>query len=361
MKIVEKDFKKGEITLIIENMNDLWHLYNIIQPGDLIFARTLRRTRRDEDSLRADKGERIPVFLGIEVEEYNFHPFTNRLRIKGTIIEGPEDLVSLHSHHTLNVEVNTKLTIRKKTWESFVLKRIEMAETSSTQPEILILTLDKGEAYFARATEIGYKKIAEITANIPGKRFKVDYYDKSVEDFFKSLLQVLNENLSEGNIDAVIIAGPGFTKEHFLKFLKEKEPKLLSKIQLIDTSNTGKSGVIEVIRKGDTIKSIENMRLTKETELIQEFLKRLGKNQRNIAYGMDEVENAKNYGAIETLMITDTLLRIADMEKRKKLDMLLKEIEKIGGKIVVISSLHSAGEQLESFGSIAALLRFELR
>ncbi|MFX1449836.1 MAG: mRNA surveillance protein Pelota, partial [Promethearchaeota archaeon] len=139
MKIVEKDLKKGEVTLIIENLNDLWHLYNIIRPNDIIYAKTLRRFRKDEDTLRSDRGERIQVYLGIKVEEFNFHPFSNRLRIKGTIVDGPEDLVSLHSYHTLNVEVHTEFLIRKDHWESFVLKRLEMAETSSTQPEILIL------------------------------------------------------------------------------------------------------------------------------------------------------------------------------------------------------------------------------
>ncbi len=360
MKIVEKDLKKGEITLIIENMNDLWHLYNILLPGDIVHARTMRRTRKDEESLRSDKGERIPVYLGIKVEEYNFHPFTNRLRIRGTIIDGPEDLVSLHSYHTINVEVNTKLMIKKDVWESFILKRIEMAESSSLQPEILILTLDKGDAYFARATEIGFKKITEISANIPGKRFKVDYYDKSVEDFFKSVLRVLEENVSEGNIDAVIIAGPGFTKDHFFKFLKETNPKLTSIVQVVDANHSGKNGVIEVIRKGETIKSIKEMRITKETELFEEFLKRIGQNKRNIAYGLEEIENAKNHGAIDTLMITDNLLRIEDVKKRQKLDSLLKEIENLGGSIVIISSLHSAGEQLKSLGSIAALLRFDI-
>jgi protein pelota len=360
MKIVEKDLKKGEITLIIENMNDLWHLYNILFPGDIVHARTMRRTRKDEESLRSDKGERIPVYLGIKVEEFNFHPFTNRLRIRGTIIDGPEDLVSLHSYHTINVEVNTKLSIKKDVWESFILKRIEMAESSSLQPEILILTLDKGDAYFARATEIGFKKITEISANIPGKRFKVDYYDKSVEDFFKSVLRVLEENVSEGNIDALIIAGPGFTKDYFFKFLKETNPKLTSIVQVVDASHSGKNGVIEVIRKGETIKSIKEMRITKETELFEEFLKRIGQNKRNIAYGLEEIENAKNHGAIDTLLITDNLLRIEDVKKRQKLDSLLKEIENLGGNIVIISSLHSAGEQLESLGSIAALLRFDI-
>ncbi|MHA1377525.1 MAG: mRNA surveillance protein pelota [Candidatus Helarchaeota archaeon] len=361
MKIAEKNLKKGEITLIIENINDLWHLYNIILPGDIIFARTLRRFRKDEDSVRSNRGEKIPVYLGIKVDEFNFHPFSNRLRIKGTIIEGPEDLVSLHSYHTLNVEVNTKLLIRKKIWESFVLKRLEMAESSSIEPEILILVIDKGEAYFAKATEIGFKKIADISVNIPGKRFKIDYYDKSVENFFNSVSKVLKENLSAADIDAVIVAGPGFIKEHFQKFLKEKEPKLASKIQVVDTNHSGKNGVIEVIRMGDTIKTIKEMRIAKETELFQEFLTRLGKNLQNIAYGIKEVEKAKNFGAIETLLITDTLLRTDNIETRRKLDSLLKEIENFGGKIVIISTLHSAGEQLESFGSIAALLRYEIQ
>ena len=36
MRIIFKDPKQGEIKLVAENLDDIWHLYNIIEEGDLV-------------------------------------------------------------------------------------------------------------------------------------------------------------------------------------------------------------------------------------------------------------------------------------------------------------------------------------
>ena len=93
---------------------------------------------------------------------------------------------------------------------------------------------------------------------------------------------------------------------------------------------------------------------------MEELLTRLGKEKRNVSYGFEDVERAAGYGAIENALVLDELLREFDMEKRKKLEDLLHQIEKAGGAIVIISSLHDSGKTLQSLGNIAALLRFEI-
>ena len=92
MKILERNDKTGEISVQIENLNDLWSLYNVIAENDKVAARTQRRIVLKEGS----KGERKSMYLKINVEDVSFHEFSNRLRIKGTILEGPEDLSLIH-------------------------------------------------------------------------------------------------------------------------------------------------------------------------------------------------------------------------------------------------------------------------
>ena len=43
MKILERNEKTGEISVKIENLNDLWSLYNVISENDKVAARTQRR------------------------------------------------------------------------------------------------------------------------------------------------------------------------------------------------------------------------------------------------------------------------------------------------------------------------------
>jgi protein pelota len=43
MRLLHQDRRTGEIKFQIDNMDDLWHLYNIIEAGDLVMAVTYRR------------------------------------------------------------------------------------------------------------------------------------------------------------------------------------------------------------------------------------------------------------------------------------------------------------------------------
>jgi protein pelota len=66
-------------------------------------------------------------------------------------------------------------------------------------------------------------------------------------------------------------------------------------------------------------------------------------------------------GAVEKLVLADTMLRETSDEKRRFLEELMKEVEKKGGEIRVISTEHEAGVKLIALGGIAALLRFPIQ
>jgi len=89
-------------------------------------------------------------------------------------------------------------------------------------------------------------------------------------------------------------------------------------------------------------------------------MKRLGKGEGTVTYGYETVENVSKMGAIEKLLIADVTLREADDEQRLKLEALMRETEKRGANVTVISTEHEAGAKLLALGGIAALLRFPL-
>jgi len=346
--------------LQIESLDDLWHLYNIVEPGDLVFAQTFRRVREDREGGRADSGEKVKMYLGIKVEGVEFHEFSNRLRIKGVIIKGPENLITFGAHHTHNIEVTSQLVLKKENWTKFQLLRIEDAVAEKQADQLLIVVIDEREATIGLITNIGIKIIMHLEENIPGKHFKISYFDQSVQDFFKGISTVLIENLKALNVRGIIIAGPGFAKEHFMKYLKQKVPDLKIPIIPENTTSADKSGIYEVIKRGAALKLLGNLRISIESDLIEEVLRRLGKNQRDVTYGFNEVKNAALSNAIEQLLITDLVLRGQSIEQRQELDELIRNVEKNRGKVYIMSTLHPAGEQLNALGGIAALLRFAL-
>jgi len=114
------------------------------------------------------------------------------------------------------------------------------------------------------------------------------------------------------------------------------------------------------LRSGVLLKAAKQLRIVDETEVMEEVMKRLGKGEGTITYGLAAVENAVQMGAIEKLVLADTMLRESGEEQRLHLEKLMREVEQRRGTITVVSTEHEAGEKLLALTGIAALLRFPI-
>jgi protein pelota len=93
---------------------------------------------------------------------------------------------------------------------------------------------------------------------------------------------------------------------------------------------------------------------------MNEFLKRLGKDEKTIAYGPEEIEKAAIYGAIENLLLIEDFLRTTDQERRQFLENLLENTEKSGGYVEIVNINSEIGKQIKALGGMIALLRFPI-
>src|SRR2546428_9036859 len=167
MRVLHRDPKTGEIKVRVENADDLWHLHNLVLPGDLVRASTYRREEAKTDKVRPERGEKVRVTLTIRVESVEFQAFSDRLRITGVIVEGPQDL---GRHHTLNVAVEDVLSVIK-TWQTHELRRIEEAAAAAQKPLVAFLSLDDEEARLPRLPQSGAPAMARTPGPGHGKMF----------------------------------------------------------------------------------------------------------------------------------------------------------------------------------------------
>ncbi len=58
MRVLHRDPKTGEIKVRVENADDLWHLHNLVLPGDLVRASTYRREEVKTDKVRRASNSR---------------------------------------------------------------------------------------------------------------------------------------------------------------------------------------------------------------------------------------------------------------------------------------------------------------
>jgi len=357
LKILEIDKKKEVITVKTEDLNDLWTLYNIIAKNDKISARTYRKIVLKEGS----KGERKPMYLKLNVESVAFHEFSNRLRVKGTILEGPEDFITFGKYHTFNIEPNQKLTINKEKWLKSEMKRLNESSKFETDFIMLIIAIETGLATIAIITNFSHNRLATIKKNIPGKRYEQSYRNKAYEEFYSDILKLIDENIKNIKINTILICGPGSTKDHFSQFLKEKtQSTYLPKIYNIQASSGTESAILETLKSKELKIIKKNVKILQETEKIEEILNLFSTNSDIIAIGFDEISNATEKGAVKELFCADILIRGASKEQKLKIESIINGVEKNGGKVHILSSEHPTGQQIINLGSLIAILRYKM-
>jgi protein pelota len=356
LKIHHINQKQREITVTPENLNDLWTLYNIIRKGDEIAARTQRRVVLREGS----KGERKTMRLKLRAETISFHEFSNRLRIKGKILEGPEDFVSFGTYHTLNIEPLQKIDIIKETFSKHELKRLRESSKLESNFIILFVAIETGLATIASITNFSHNRIATIKKHVPGKRYKQTYRNKALSEFYEDIGKVAMENLKANEVDLMVLSGPGNTKNHFMEYFKKILNSTSSiKIELCHASSGTESAIIETLKSKELAKLKEKVKILQETEKIENILTQFSLDADLIRIGIEEVFEASERGALKQVLIADVMIRGVSKEKKLKIEEIITNVEKSGGEITIMSTENIAGEQLVNLGSILGILRYK--
>jgi protein pelota len=356
LKIIETNLRQGFVKVVPDSQDDLWHLYNVIYKDDEVYAYSSRAIKSDTEASRPKSGERVSAFMGVKVESVAWDKFLGKLRVHGVIIHAPE-IIPTGAHHTISVSLNQPVTIVKQTWQKHALDRLTRA--SETEKPLLIVAVDDEGYAIAETKQYGIEIKVEERIKLPGKH-EAEKREGATNDFYKRVLNSLRQLWSQ-NQNSIVVVGVGFIKNHFAAYLKDNSGDMAkSLVDVKSVNNGGVSGIYEALRSGVLLKTAHKMRVLEETEVMEEAMKRLGKGENTITYGLSEVENASQVGAIEKLILADTLLRDSDDEQRLQIEKIMREVEQRVGSVTVVSTEHEAGSKLLALGGVAALLRFPL-
>jgi protein pelota len=355
MKILRKNMKAGFIRMKTETPEDPWHLEKILKPGDVVTAKTTRRKtiKRGSELVRGERvtttlaielersqlvrGERVTTTLAIELERSQLE--AGQLRLRGRIVDGPKDM-ELASYHSISITPYMEVVVKKEAWTRQQLDRLKKAGVK--EPLLFICVLDRDSADFASLKETGLDMLGSIgSRKILGKED-----DRS--EYYAEIAKILNEEAKTHN--AVIVAGPGFEKENLFNYMKDNKHEVVKSISIENASHTGRTGIQEVI-KTSANKVLKQTRVAKETELVERLLELIGKNGL-VTYGKDQVRQAGLSGAIDTLLVSEEMV--------PENEGLMDSVEKMAGKVMIITSNHEAGERFLYLGGIGAFLRYKM-
>ncbi len=350
MHIIHKDLKKGILKLKLECLDDLWVLQNVIEPGDFVSGRTLRKIKVTDKDGNVTRLSKEQVSLALAVEAIEFHEHTGVLRVSGIVQEGRED-VPRGSHHTFNLEPGSVITVRKEAWLQYQFQRIEEAQHSARP--VLVCVLDREQAFIALLECRGPRILAQLAGDAPKKAVQ----GKQQDTFFAEVAEHLQEYLSRFPESQLVIASPSFWREELAGLLPDRVRKRLT---LASCTSATESALQELVRRPELAEALKQDRVYRETQLVERVLTAIATKQ-PVTYGTSGVEQAINAAAVSMLLVTTDFL----MERRRAdgyvaLEGLMKQAERLKGEVHLIDSSHEAGRKLDSIGGIAALLRFQL-
>lgn len=346
MKIIHKNEKEGEIKILIEQEEDLWHLSRIINPGDEIKGTTERKIKIGGEDERKQRVTRKKVTLTIKAEKTEYKGETTR--ILGTIIEGPED-IPRGEHHTIQVSKGDTIKIKKeKGWAEWEKEIIEEA-TKTKKQTILAVIFDREEAIYAKLNNRGY----EIIKKIRGEVQKKDYQNEQKNNFWKEIIKETEEQTKRGEINTVIFASPAFWKEYLKKEITEE---LNKKAVFATISEVSENGIKELIKRPELKTALENDRSSKETRIMEELL--TGVMKEKTAYGLEEIRKKAEEGTLETLAISENLItKMKEEGKYEEINEIMKNAEQTKTKIIIIST-EEAKKTLDGLSGIAGKKRW---
>ncbi|ODV79422.1 uncharacterized protein CANTADRAFT_51682 [Suhomyces tanzawaensis NRRL Y-17324] len=374
-KVKLKD-KNVALTLVPQDSEDLWYIYNLLSIGDVVLVLTHRNVKKGNQTAvqkGKSKMEKVLVKLKLSLEDIDYVASDEGMRLSGKSIE-PHEFVPLNSYHTAEVELGKDITILKESWDQYDMKLLDELASIEKKADIGAIVLQEGIAHFCYVTESMTKLQAKVEKSIPRKN--KDYgnseVEKAMNKFYAMVIDTMVRNFDFNKLKVIIIASPGFVgKTLYEKILQEcsnsnhESSKVYNDILknkhkfLVAHSSTGYlQGLQEVMEDPATKKRLSDTRFLKESEVLDQFHLALNLDDGRAWYGLDEVTKAIDMDAVRYLMVTDTLFRSDDIQQRKDYIELTERAKRNGAEVFIFSSLHESGIQLDQLTGIAALLKY---
>ncbi|KAJ1553092.1 hypothetical protein HK096_009257, partial [Nowakowskiella sp. JEL0078] len=247
MKLVKKFIERdasGSVTLIAEEDEDMWHVYNLLQKDDSLKASTIRRVVSESATGSTDKTS-VRITLTLAVETIDYDTQAGMLRINGrNIVENKFVKVcrcyfisNLLEIHTRWVDIIRSTLKKIHEWDIIALERIDEACNAAKRAEIAAVVLEEGLANICLVTESMTIVRQRIEHSIPRKRKgTTSTHDKAVTKFYDLVYQGILAHVDFNLVKVIILASPGFVRDQLYDYMFREAVKSENKVLLENKS-----------------------------------------------------------------------------------------------------------------------------
>lgn len=362
---IDKRTANGYLSMVMEDSEDLWTVYNIMEPDDEVESMSYRKIIKGKDTIKKLLRLRIRV-QKCELE----NPYGGSIRIAGTIVSEQED-VTLGSHHSADLEINKPFTLYKDKWDTKDIDEIRKATDPTLKAEVGAIVMQEGVAHVCLITENMTHLQAKIEISVPRKAVAAaegKNRERGIERFYKHVYAAMVSKFNFDSIKAIILASPGFTARGFYDYALRTAASAGDKTILqskdeflvVSSSNGYLQGLNEAMRTPEVQERLKSTKYASQTAYLDKFFDMLNNNPNRAWYGPKHVSAAVDYAAVDTLLISNRLYKSADVNERRHYIQMAETVKNTGGTVMIFSEHHDAGKQLDDITGIACTLTVPL-
>ena len=268
-----------------------------------------------------------------------------------------------------------------------------------------LIVLDKSEAAIGYLQGSHVKTAYTLDSNVPGKTRAGGQSAQRFARIRKQMLKTFLTEISdkskqaflpkarEGKLLGIVIGGPGFVKDKLVEddyLHKELQERVIATESI---GHSGEGALKELVQKAE--ESIEDSQAVKEKRMVNEFFDHLKSEDGKSEYGVEQVKQALDMGAVEKVLISEDIEMYeakyecpqshektiyeqeAEIDDSIECDecneeMDLEEIshivdafgekaEEMSSELEIISTDHEEGQRLMNMSGVAAILRYRIR
>lgn len=286
----------------------------MIAIGDSVRSTTVRKVLSESDT-GTSSNQRVRLMLTLAVEATDVDTDASILRIRGRNTEENAH-VKMGAYHTIDVQINTTLSIRKAEWDSLAFERITLACDPAQSLDLAAVLMQDGLAHVCLIKSSMTLVRCKVEVAIPRKRHGLTgQHDKGMQRFYEAVLQAIVRHIDFAVVKCVLLASPGFVKDQFFAYLTAKcaEIRVLadnrSKFVLVHSSSGYTNAMAEILQDASVVDRVSSTMAVGEVKALQRFYETLQTDSARAFYGTAHVLLAAEADAIETLLISDNLFR----------------------------------------------------
>lgn len=242
---------------------------------------------------------------------------------------------------------------------TFNVEPLKAVQPSAAQ--YIAITIDRGDA--AIGVVQGSRVVTHQTIHtpVPGKQKKGGQSQQrfqrlrieAIDEHYQRVASAVNNQFTDvrHEVTGVLIGGPEITRGEFIdgNYLHHE---LQDKIVFDTSVTTIESGIEELAEKASEV--IAEEAVAQQRRVCQQFFEQIANG--TATYGMDAVAEAIEYGAVETLLVSESKFPLGG-----DLEQLVNSCEEFGGEVVPIPESFDQGKQFaQGFGGVGAILRYQI-